>query len=91
MAEPIPLSARNPLERGTVTDEDVRIVIAPEGPYHFAVTVSHADGRRTHHAVEYVAINGTTVDLEAPIWFIDADVDVGVPIEAAGETAWVWP
>ncbi|WP_101295990.1 hypothetical protein [Halegenticoccus soli] len=79
------------LDEGTVTYEDVRIVIIPEGPFHHKVMVSHADGDRTDHAVEHVAINTTLVHLDSPIWFIGADLDVGVPIKQAGETAWVWP
>jgi len=91
MADLTPTTRTNALDRGTVTYEDVRIVITPEGPYHYDVTVSDADGDRIHHAVEYVAINATTVALEEPIWFIDADLDVGVPVNDVGETAWVWP
>ena len=86
-----PTPRTNTLERGTVTYEDVRTVITPEGPFHYEVMVSPADGDRVNHAVEYVAINATTVRLDDPIWFIDADLDVGVPIGQVGETAWIWP
>ena len=91
MSNVSPAPSINPLRRETVTYEDVRVVVTPEGPYHYAVTVSEADGTRTEHAVEYVVVNATTISFEDPIWFIDADVDVGVPIEAAGDTAWIWP
>lgn len=83
--------ASNLLSLGTVTYEDVRVVITPEGPYHYSVVINDDDGDKTEHAVEYVAINATTVYLEDPIWFIDANVDVGVPVQRAGETAWIWP
>lgn len=91
MAGMRPASRPTTLERGTVVYEDVRVVITPEGPFHYAVTVRASDADQTDHAVEYVAINATPVHLEDPIWFIDADLDVGVPIGHAGETAWVWP
>lgn len=86
-----PAPQTDPFARETVTYEDVRVVITPEGPYHYEVTVRHIDGDCSDHAVEYVAINATTVFFESPIWFADADLDVGVPIERAGDTAWVWP
>ena len=86
-----PAARPAPLDRGTCTYEDARVVITPEGPFHFEVTVRHSDGDQATHAVEFVAINGTQVQLDAPIWFIDADLDVGVPIGDTGETAWVWP
>ncbi len=91
MAGMRPTSQPTKLDRGTVTYDDVRVVITPEGPFHYDVTVSDADGTRTDHAVEFVAINATLVRLEDAIWFIDADLDVGVPVGDAGETAWVWP
>lgn len=91
MSDLTPAPPTNPLARETVTYEDVRIVITPKAPYHYEVAVSETDGDRTDHAVEYVAINATNVLLESPIWFVDADLDVGVPIERAGDTAWVWP
>jgi len=83
----------NPSARGTVRYEDVRIGIVPEGPCHYEVMVSLVDGDYdyTDHAVEYVAINATVVHLDSPIWFTEADLDVGVPGGSAGETAWVWP
>jgi len=87
----MPTPRPNTLERGTVTYEDVRVVISPEGPRHYEVTVSPADGDRIEHAVERLAINSTTVYPDDSIWFIGADLDVGVPIERTGETAWVWP
>ncbi len=86
-----PVPETDTLDRGTVTYEDVRVVIVPEGPYHYEVTVSRAEGDRTEHAVERVAINATTVHPDDSIWFIGADLDVGVPVGRAGETAWVWP
>lgn len=86
-----PAPPTNTLDRGTVTYENARVVIIPEGPFHYEVMVSPADGDRTDHAVEAVAINATTVHLDGPIWFNGADLDVGVPLGQAGETAWVWP
>ena len=91
MAGMRPASRPTRLDRGTVTYDGVRVVITPEGPFHYEVAVRDADGDRTDHAVEYVAINATLVRLDDPIWFIDADLDVGVPVGDAGETAWVWP
>lgn len=91
MAGMSPTSQPPILAQGTVTYDDVRVVITPEGPFHYEVEVCDADGDRTDHAVEYVAINATLVRLEDAIWFIDADLDVGVPVGGAGETAWVWP
>ena len=91
MSDPTPAPPTNTLDEGTVTYEDVRVVIVPEGPFHYEVTVSHADGERVGHAVEHVAINATTVHHDDPVWFIGADLDVGVPVGQAGETAWVWP
>ena len=79
------------LDEGTVTYQDARVVITPEGPFHYEVTVSRTDGERTDHAVERVAINATTVHLDGPIWFIGADLDVGVRVGQVGETVWVWP
>lgn len=91
MSDPMSTPQTNTLGKGTVTYEDVRIVITPEGPFHYEVTVSPADGDHADHAVERVSINSTPVHLDDPIWFIGADVDVGVPVGQAGETAWVWP
>lgn len=84
-------AAQPTLDRGTVTYEQVRVVITPEAPFHYEVAVRDADGDRHDHAVEHVAINATSVRLEDAIWFIDADLDVGIPIGGVGETAWVWP
>lgn len=91
MAGTRPASKPTTLDRGTFTYEQVRVVITPEGPFHYEVTVRHADGDQRVHAVEHVEINGTQVFIDAAIWFIDADLDVGVPIGHGGETAWVWP
>ena len=91
MSGMMPAPRTDTLEKGTVTYEDVRVVIFPEGPFHYEVTVSRANGDRINHAVEYVAINATTVHLDDPIWFIGADLDIGVPLGQPGETAWVWP
>lgn len=80
----------NQLEKGTATYENVRVVITPEGPRHFEVQISDSADERTRHAVERVVVNTAEVLLDGPIWFIDAELDVGVPICGAGDTAWVW-
>ncbi|MFB6200645.1 MAG: hypothetical protein ABEI98_01395 [Halorhabdus sp.] len=86
-----PAPETNPLDRGTDTYEDVRVVVTPEGPFHYAVRVSRGDDNHAEHAVEYLAINATTVHVDESIWFAGADIEVGVPIGRVGETAWVWP
>lgn len=91
MADLTPVRSQGQLDRGTVTYEDVRVVIRPEAPYHYHVEVSLEDGQRVSHEVEFVAVNATNISLESPIWFIHADLDVGVPLMHPGETAWVWP
>lgn len=90
MTNPTSKSPANRLEEGTVTYEDVRVTITPEGPYHNRVEVSEPDGENSVHAVEYVVVNDAAVVLEEPIWFIDVDVDVGVPVVDPGDTVWVW-
>lgn len=62
-----PDSQTNKLNKGTVTYDNVRVVISPEGPFHYKVTVSSADGDRINHAVEHVTINSTTVQFDEPI------------------------
>lgn len=74
----------------TVTYKTVRAVITPEAPRHFTVTVSISDDETVVHAVEHVVINTAEVVLDSSIWFIDVDLDVGVPIDEHGDTAWVW-
>lgn len=74
----------------TVTYEDVRVVITPEAPYHYQVEVSRPDGERFEHAVERVIVNTAEVSLDDTIWFADATLDVGVPIDGPGDTVWVW-
>lgn len=74
-----------------MTYEQVRVVVTPEAPYHYEVAVSETGDERAVHAVEYVAVNATDVRLEEPLWFTGADVDVGVPVEGHGDTAWIWP
>lgn len=91
MANVTPAPSTEPLGRETVSYTDVRVVITPEGPYHYEVSVGERDGTCTEHAVEYVAVNATTIHFEEPIWFADANLDVGVPIGQAGDTVWVWP
>jgi hypothetical protein len=85
-----PAPPPNPFARGTVTYEDVRIGIVPEGPRHYEVLVGRSDGDHAEHAVEYVAVNATRVDIESPLWFDGATLQVGVPDSETGETAWVW-
>jgi hypothetical protein len=81
----------NPLASGTVTYEDARIGILPEGPRHYEVLVDRAGGGQAEHAVEYVVLNATHIDVDDPLWFADATLHVGVPESETGETAWVWP
>lgn len=74
----------------TVSYERARVTIVPEGPFHYRVVVSEAPGHRVEHAVERVVINTGPVYLDGPIWFVDAKVDVGVPVTGPEETVWVW-
>jgi hypothetical protein len=91
MSDLTPTPPANPLAKGTTAYEDVQVGIVPEGPYHYEVLVKQAESDCATHAVEYVAINATTVRLDDPLWFDDVDLDVGVPGTQAGEIAWVWP
>lgn len=91
MTDQTPAPQTNQLEDGTVNYEDVRVVITPEAPYHYQVKVSESDGEITAHAVERVRVNAANVLLDDPIWFMDVDVDVGVPVDEPGDTVWVWP
>lgn len=60
-------------------------------PRHYEVLVSQGDAGHAEHAVEYVAVNATRVDVNDPIWFDGATLNGGVPDSETGETAWVWP
>lgn len=74
--------------------ESVSVVVVPEAPHHYSVSVrdeDDEDDERVEFAVERVAVNSTRVRLEGSVWFVDADLDVGVPFTSHGETAWVWP
>lgn len=82
---------RNALERATEMYKDARVVIDPEGPHHYRVTVSEGPNHHVEHAVERVVINTATVTLDGPIWFVGTDVDVGIPLVGHEETVWVWP
>lgn len=75
---------------GTTSYEDVQTVITPEGPDHYSVTVREADGATHTHAVERVVINTATVYLSDPIWFVGANIDIGLPAAGHGESVWVW-
>jgi hypothetical protein len=86
-----PRPTADPLAAGTDTYENVRVFIAPEGPYHYDVQLRLPDGSHAEHAVEFVALNTTQVEFEEPLWFVDVTLDVGVPIGQVGETAWIWP
>jgi hypothetical protein len=81
----------NTLTHGTEMYEQARVVITPEGPHHYTVTVSENQDHHVEHAVERVVVNTATITLEDPVWFVDADVDVGVPLSGPVETVWVWP
>lgn len=75
---------------GAVTYRNVRVVITPEAPRHCRVQVREPDGEHAVHAVEHVVVNTTEVLLDGPIWFVDVKLDVGVPLDEHGDTAWVW-
>jgi hypothetical protein len=77
-------------DRANVTYRDVRVVITPEGPRHYDVAVSERPGETTHHAVERVVVNTAAMTFDTPVWFIDVELDVGVPVDVPDETAWVW-
>ncbi|MFB6096481.1 MAG: hypothetical protein ABEJ74_03745 [Haloferacaceae archaeon] len=89
MSPPILPSTTPELGDETVTYESVRVVIVPESPRHFTVKVS-TDDEPAVHAVEHVVVNTAEVVLDSSIWFIDVDLDVGIPLAGHGETAWVW-
>ncbi|WP_255195515.1 hypothetical protein [Halorarius litoreus] len=77
------------VDHETVSYADVRAVILPEGPDHYEVDL--ADETTTaHHAVERVVLNNTVVRFDDPLWFIDVNVDVGLPLYDHGDTVWVW-
>ena len=73
----------------TVSYVNVRVVVFPEAPQHYDVNVAD-ETTVSHHAVERVVLNNTLIEFEEPLWFVDADVHVGVPRYAYGDTAWVW-
>jgi hypothetical protein len=75
---------------GTTSYEDVQTVITPEGPDHYSVTLRESDGTTHTHAVERVVINTATVYLSDPIWFVGANIDIGLPAAGHGESVWVW-
>jgi hypothetical protein len=89
MSEPSPTTPSRYVN-GTTSYEEVQTVITPEGPDHYAVTVREADGSTHTHAVERVVINTAALHLVDPIWFVDANIDVGLPAAGHGETVWVW-
>jgi hypothetical protein len=74
----------------TTTYEDVRVVIFPSGPFHYDVDVNDGAGVDCTHAVERVVVNNAEIRLEDPIWFVDSEVDVGLPVDGHGDTVWVW-
>lgn len=73
-----------------VSYSGVRIVVKPVAPRHYDVTVSVGGGDLKRHAVEHVVVNTSEVVLDDDIWFADATVDVGVPIDGHGDTVWIW-
>jgi hypothetical protein len=75
---------------GTTNYEEVQTVITPEAPDHYSVTVREEDGTTHTHAVERVVVNTARVHLSGPIWFVGANVDVGLPATGHGESVWVW-
>lgn len=74
----------------TTSYEGVQTVVAPEAPDHYTVTVREADGTTHCHAVERAVVNTAGVRLDDPIWFVDVDVEVGVPVDGHGDVVWVW-
>lgn len=90
MSRSTPKPQTDPLGTETETYEEIRIVITPEAPHHYRVEMSHPNGDQCEHAVERVIINTAEVHLEDPIWFTDVTLDVGIPIDRPGDTAWVW-
>lgn len=90
MSDPVSAIPTKEVEGGTVTYEDARVVITPEAPYHYQVKVSDPDGDVTVHEVEYVVVNTTEIRVDDPIWFIDVELDIGIPLDGHGETVWVW-
>jgi phage baseplate assembly protein gpV len=80
----------NPFDRANTTYTDARVVITPEAPRHYEVEVRKSDDEIARHAVERVVVNTAEVALDGPIWFIDVKVDVGVPVDDTGDTAWIW-
>ena len=75
---------------GTTRYDDVQTVITPEGPDHYSVRVREADGTTHTHAVEGVVVNTAAVHLSDPIWFVGANIDIGLPATGHGERVWVW-
>ncbi|EJN57953.1 hypothetical protein [Halogranum rubrum] len=84
-------STTNGQDWGTQTYDNVRVDIIPQADDHYDVVVTHPDGERSRHAVERVVINSASVLFDSHIWFVDANLDVGVPIGEPGDTLWVWP
>lgn len=74
----------------TVTYECVRVVVMPAGPHHYDVDVNDGAGVAVHHAVERVIVNNAELQLDDPIWFVDSEVDVGLPVDGHGDTVWIW-
>jgi hypothetical protein len=75
---------------GVTSYEGVQTVITPEAPDHYSVTIRESDGTTCTHAVERVVVNTAEIHLGDPIWFVGANVDVGLPAAGHGERVWVW-
>jgi hypothetical protein len=90
MTSPPTTHATGRLDRGNVTYRNARVVITPSGPHHYDVDVSVRPGETTRHAVERVVVNTAEMTFETPVWFIDVELDVGVPVDGPGDTLWVW-
>jgi hypothetical protein len=91
MSDTTSAATNNQLQGGTKTYENSRVVIRPQTLDHYEVVVTEPDGGPYRHAVERVVVNSATVLLDSPIWFVDATIDVGVPMGEPGDTVWVWP
>jgi hypothetical protein len=90
MVDSTPQPPSSETKSGVTTYTNVQTVITPEAPGHYAVEVREADATTRTHAVERIVVNAAEISLEDPIWFVDAKVDVGVPVDGHGEVVWVW-
>lgn len=86
---PLPASTAS-VANETVTYQNVRVAVTPEAPRHYEVKVRKRNDDVVFHDVESVVINTAEVVLDSPIWFVEVGLDVGVPLDDHGDTAWIW-